>query len=119
VGHRLRRPTIVIHCLNRLALQGEQPMRPIQTTSPNRKKTMDDVKKFLRLPAVIDATGRRRSSIYSGIKEGTFPAPINIGPRAVAWEASAIEQWQKKQIEASRPTRATAPAEPNDPDEQR
>jgi prophage regulatory protein len=34
-----------------------------------------------------------RSSIYAGIKAGTFPAPYRIGARAVAWRVSEIEQW--------------------------
>lgn len=62
---------------------------------------MSDLKKFMRLPAVMEATGRGRSAIYADIKHGRFPAPINIGPRAVAWDAAAIEQWQQKQISSA------------------
>lgn len=34
-----------------------------------------------------------RSSIYAAVKAGTFPAPVRIGARAVAWRLSDIEQW--------------------------
>lgn len=34
-----------------------------------------------------------RSSIYAGVKAGTFPAPVRIGARAVAWRLSEVEQW--------------------------
>lgn len=51
-------------------------------------------RKFLRLRQVIEATGRCRSSIYEAIKAGTFPPPIPIGARAVAWDAEAIATWQ-------------------------
>ncbi len=34
-----------------------------------------------------------RSSIYAGVKAGTFPAPIRIGVRAVAWRISDIDSW--------------------------
>jgi prophage regulatory protein len=34
-----------------------------------------------------------RSSIYAAVKAGTFPAPVRIGARAVAWRVSEIEQW--------------------------
>ena len=34
-----------------------------------------------------------RSSIYAAVKAGTFPAPVRIGARAVAWRISEIEQW--------------------------
>ena len=34
-----------------------------------------------------------RSTIYAAVKAGTFPAPVRIGARAVAWRISEIEQW--------------------------
>lgn len=55
---------------------------------------MNAPKRFLRLPAVMDAVGLARATIYKRIKAGTFPKPIQLGPRAVAWDASAIADWQ-------------------------
>lgn len=49
---------------------------------------------LLRLPAVMRETGLSRSSIYAAIKEGTFPAPVRIGKRAVAWRVADIVSWQ-------------------------
>lgn len=34
-----------------------------------------------------------RSTIYANVKAGTFPAPIRIGARAVAWRLSEVEAW--------------------------
>lgn len=34
-----------------------------------------------------------RSTIYAAVKAGTFPAPVRIGARAVAWRISEIERW--------------------------
>ncbi|ODT70964.1 MAG: DNA-binding protein [Pelagibacterium sp. SCN 63-23] len=51
------------------------------------------LEKHLRLPAVIDATGLSRSTIYDMMKAGSFPRPVNIGMRAVAWPESAIAAW--------------------------
>ncbi len=48
---------------------------------------------LLRLPEVISRTGRSRSRIYSDLQTGSFPRPINIGPRAVAWVESEVDQW--------------------------
>lgn len=48
---------------------------------------------ILRLPDVIQKTGISRSSIYSGIKAGTFPNHVALGPRAVGWRASDINGW--------------------------
>lgn len=55
---------------------------------------------FLKLPAVIAMSGKSRSSIYAAIKDGQFPAPVHIGPRAVAWTSSDIAEWQASCINA-------------------
>lgn len=57
---------------------------------------------FLKLPAVIALSGKSRSSIYAAIKDGLFPAPVHIGPRAVAWTSSDIAKWQASCIKAQR-----------------
>jgi len=55
---------------------------------------MNAPKKFLRLPAVISLVGFGKTTIYARVKAGTFPAPVQIGERMVAWEETAIAQWQ-------------------------
>ncbi len=64
--------------------------------------TMNEVQKFLRLPAVIEVTGRSRSTILRGAKDGSFPSPVHIGPRAIAWISAEVAEWQKKCIDASK-----------------
>ena len=59
--------------------------------------------RFLKLPEVQIRTGKSRSSIYQGTKDGTFPKPIRIGPRAVAWIEAEIEAHNQSCIDASRP----------------
>lgn len=54
---------------------------------------LDHDDKFLRLPAVIEKTGRGRASIYRMINEGVFPRQERIGARAVGWRLSAITRW--------------------------
>ena len=54
---------------------------------------MEKAKRFIRLPEVINRTGYQRTSIYEKISEGTFPAPIKLGPRAVAWVSEEIDKW--------------------------
>ena len=46
--------------------------------------------KILRLPAVKDAIGDSRSTIYVRIAEGLFPKPIKLGPRARGWPDNEI-----------------------------
>ena len=53
---------------------------------------------LLRLHQVIQRTGYRRSTIYEKIALGTFPTPVHLGPRAVAWLSSEIDQWIEDRI---------------------
>jgi prophage regulatory protein len=55
--------------------------------------------KILRLPGVIDRTGLKRTSIYDQIAAGTFPKQVKIGPRAVGWYQSAIDEWIRQRGE--------------------
>lgn len=57
---------------------------------------------ILRRPQVEAQTGLSRSTIYGRVAEGTFPAPVNLGGRAVGWLASEVEDWLRQRIEASR-----------------
>lgn len=63
---------------------------------------MNEMKVFIRMPAVVAATGLSRSTVLRAVKAGTFPEPIHIGPHAVAWDAGAVAQWQLDRIAASR-----------------
>ena len=58
---------------------------------------------ILRLPAVKFRTGLSRSSIYAGVKNGTFPAPIHLGARSVGWIELEISDFIAARIKASRP----------------
>lgn len=46
-----------------------------------------------REPSVVARTGRSKSSIRRDVAAGTFPAPVKIGERAVAWDAAAVDTW--------------------------
>ena len=62
---------------------------------------MSTTKQFLRLPDVIKMVGKSRTAIYRDIQGGTFPAPIRIGARAVAWNSVDVENWQQARIDAA------------------
>lgn len=49
--------------------------------------------KLLRLPAVLEITGLKKSSIYAKVQQGTFPKPVRIALRAVAWRADEVKEW--------------------------
>jgi prophage regulatory protein len=60
------------------------------------------VNTVLRLPSVKARTGLSRSSIYLRINQGTFPRPISLGARAVAWVETDINEWISDRIKSSR-----------------
>jgi prophage regulatory protein len=75
-------------------------------------------KRILRRRKVEGRTGKSRSSIYKGIQDGTFPAPIRLGPRSVGWLESDIDDWIAKCIENSKTQPAARVEEtPNDAEE--
>ena len=57
---------------------------------------------ILRLPAVKARTGLSRSTLYLRISEGSFPAPISLGGRAVGWIEAEIQKRLEDRIQASR-----------------
>jgi prophage regulatory protein len=44
----------------------------------------------IRLPVVLAVTGIGRASFLRGVQVGTFPPPVQIGPRSVAWRVGDI-----------------------------
>lgn len=59
--------------------------------------------RLIRMREVKSRTGLARSTVYAAMAAGTFPHPIKIGERAVAWRESEIAQWIANVI-----TRSTA-----------
>ena len=48
---------------------------------------------LLRKPDVAGRLGISQSTIQRLEKAGDFPRRVRLGPRAVAWRASEIEDW--------------------------
>jgi prophage regulatory protein len=83
-----------------------QPIRPRQLMRQEESlkgtpAAPDDVT-FLRLPGVKAVTGLSKTSIYQLIREKSFPTPVHLGPRAVAWVRSEVRQWAVDRVHASR-----------------
>lgn len=49
--------------------------------------------KLIRLPAVEERCGVKKSFIYAGAKNGTFPAAVRLSRRCVAWHEADIDAW--------------------------
>lgn len=55
---------------------------------------------LLRLPAVMVRCALGRSSIYAGVRNGTFVAPVRLSARAVAWREEEIDHWVSERVKA-------------------
>lgn len=62
---------------------------------------LDDVT-FVRLPEVKAITGLSKTSIYELIRANSFPPPVRIGPRSVAWIKVEIKEWALDRVRESR-----------------
>ena len=88
---------------------GQQP-KPVQRTHGTTPEPFDGrvsvtpVKpgKLQRLPVVEERTGFKKSSIYAGVKAGTFPAPYRLSARAVGWREHDLDRWISERTTATR-----------------
>lgn len=56
---------------------------------------------ILKRPQVQARTGISRSGLYQKMADGEFPKSISLGPRAVGWLESSIDEWIQSRIELS------------------
>lgn len=52
-----------------------------------------DALELWRRPKVTEVTGLPVSTMYRNMEEGTFPKPVKIGARSVAWKRSEVTEW--------------------------
>lgn len=49
--------------------------------------------KLLNLQTVLGIVPLKKSAIYDRIKKGTFPNPVRLGTRSIAFHESEINEW--------------------------
>ena len=54
---------------------------------------------ILRRRQVEQRTGLSRSTLYQYIKDGSFPKPVPLGPRAVGWIETEVRGWIATRIQ--------------------
>lgn len=59
-------------------------------------------KRIIRIKETKQKTGLARSTIYAGVKQGSFPHPVKLGVRAVGWVESEIDAWIAARVKESR-----------------
>ena len=57
---------------------------------------------ILRRKQVEARTGLSRSTIYQYVKDGAFPKPVPLGPRAVGWLESEVSEWIAGRVKIAR-----------------
>ena len=55
----------------------------------------DEPDRIIRINAVMDRTGLRRTTLYRKMGNGTFPSQIRISTRCAGWRESAVNAWVK------------------------
>ncbi|NJC36434.1 prophage regulatory protein [Xanthomonas arboricola] len=59
--------------------------------------TPTTAQRLLRLPDVLDRVGMSKSTLYSRIRDKTFPQPLHLGTSSV-WVESEVTDWINDQI---------------------
>ena len=54
--------------------------------------------RLMRLPEVIERLGVGRSTLYRLVAEDpTFPRPVKVGRKVIAWRSDLLEEWIVRQ----------------------
>jgi len=57
---------------------------------------------FYRLSQLKEKLSVSRSSIWSWVKDGSFPKPIKLGKNCTAWNSEDIHAWVQSRIDLSK-----------------
>lgn len=76
-------------------------MQQETSSQPKSRKRGDIALKFDDLPdaalipivVVMDVVGKRKTSIYAGVKSGKFPTPEKFGTRCTRWRVGTVRKW--------------------------
>ena len=58
-------------------------------------------RKILRIGAVEDASGHKKSQIYNLMAKGEFPRPVKISSQSVGWYEDEVLAWQESRQRAT------------------
>jgi prophage regulatory protein len=82
-----------------LAQQNIAPAPPVRTV-PTATTALQYPDQLIRMPQVRELYPLSKPSLYRLIREGKFPAPVNLGGgRAVAWVRREVEAFVAERIE--------------------
>ena len=73
--------------------------RPSHTSDGNGQVLAQANDALLRRNEVQRLCALGRSTLWAKVREGTFPAPLKIGPRARAWTVSSVQAWIARHVD--------------------
>ena len=97
--------TLSRHQFGLAAASADARILPSSTTAQEVMNMMQGIQQqpaFLRRKQVETRTGLSRSSIYQYMKDGIFPKPVPLGPRAVGWLESDVSGWIASRVQFAR-----------------
>ncbi len=54
---------------------------------------MSELDRIIRIPELVHLVGYSRPSIYRLMDSDEFPSAVKLGPQAVGWRMSEIQEW--------------------------
>lgn len=67
----------------------------------NAPTTTASAEKLIRLPRVLELTGRGRTATLDDVRAGAFPQPIKLGA-ATVWLESEVQAWIAERVRQAR-----------------
>lgn len=61
--------------------------------------------RLLRIREVMELVRKKQSAIYGAIADGSFPSPIRLGARSVAWLEEDVRSWILSRPRVKQPAR--------------
>lgn len=58
--------------------------------------------RFLKTAEVLRETSFSRTTLWRRIREGTFPAAVELGPQKRGWSEREVEEWKAERAAARR-----------------
>ena len=95
------------HSLANAALDASTP-DDVSTSGPSKPAVQRDDRQLLDKHAVEKMTSLDITTIYRKMSAGTFPQPVKVGRRRLAWRTSDVMQWQQELEVGTETTRREA-----------
>ena len=70
---------------------------------------------FLKIGAVEQKVGLKKSEIYKRISRGDFPEPIHLGRKSSVWVDEEVEAWMARKVAEALSASSRKPSAPATP----